>query len=42
MADIRLKLANEDAQDMLSGSIISHEVTPGVFIQMGLEIEDRQ
>ncbi|THH18698.1 hypothetical protein EUX98_g8912 [Antrodiella citrinella] len=40
--DIRLKLAEEDASEMESGAFVGHEVSPGVFVQMGLDIEDRQ
>ena len=40
--DIRLKLANADAQDAAQGKIIQHEVSPSVFIQLGLELEEHQ
>ena len=43
MNDIYLKLANEDAIDAARGtSLIRHEVSPGAFLQLGLELEEQQ
>ncbi|OJT14077.1 hypothetical protein TRAPUB_9373 [Trametes pubescens] len=34
--------ALEDAEDSVSGKLPAHEVTPGVFLQVGLELEEQQ
>ena len=42
MKEIRLKLAKEDTEDIKSGAIISHEITPSMFLNLGLELEEQQ
>ena len=42
LADIRLKLANEEAADAASGIPSPHEVTASAFLQIGLDLEDTQ
>ncbi|KAK7687212.1 hypothetical protein QCA50_009717 [Cerrena zonata] len=42
MKEIRLKLAQEDTEDMRSGAAISHEVTASAFLHLGIELEEQQ
>lgn len=42
MKNIRLEIADEEAADLAGGNLPAHEVSPGVFLQMGLEIEEQQ
>ncbi|KAI0654576.1 hypothetical protein C8Q70DRAFT_876809, partial [Cubamyces menziesii] len=41
-AAIRNEIALEEAQDAIGGKLPPHEVTPGVFLQVGLELEEQQ
>ncbi|RDX39980.1 hypothetical protein OH76DRAFT_1423978 [Lentinus brumalis] len=38
----RLSIAEEEAKEMAAGTLPPHDVTPGVFLQVGLEIEEQQ
>lgn len=42
MKDIRLKLALQDSQNILSGAATSHEVTASAFLHLGIELEEQQ
>ena len=43
MNDIYLALANEDARDAARGKLpVQHEVHPGAFLQLGLDLEEQQ
>jgi hypothetical protein len=42
MAQVRLELANEELVEAKKGSELSHEVSPNVFLQVGLELEEQQ
>ncbi|THH18836.1 hypothetical protein EUX98_g8889 [Antrodiella citrinella] len=42
LKEIQLKLAKEDADDTARGAVVQHEVSPSVFLHLGLEIEDQQ
>jgi hypothetical protein len=42
ISDVRLTLAEEDLQSIASGSLPPHQMTPGRFLQMGLDIEEQQ
>ncbi|TFK80022.1 hypothetical protein K466DRAFT_504583, partial [Polyporus arcularius HHB13444] len=37
----RLAIAEEEAQELAAGTLPPHEVSPGVFLQLGLEIEEQ-
>ncbi len=39
---VRRQLAAEEAAEKHAGSIPVHETTPGVFLQVGLELEEQQ
>lgn len=39
---VRLELANEEAEEAKAGKLPAHEVTPAVFLQVGLELEEIQ
>jgi hypothetical protein len=41
MAQVRLELAEETAQDARD-SLSSHEISPSMFLHMGLELEEQQ
>ncbi|KAH9851013.1 hypothetical protein C2E23DRAFT_733773 [Lenzites betulinus] len=36
------EIALEEAEELASGTLPPHEVTPGAFLQVGLELEDQQ
>ena len=38
----RLKIAEEEAEELAAGTLPPHDITPGIFIQLGLELEDKQ
>ncbi len=38
----RLAIAEEEAQELAAGTLPPHDVSPGVFLQLGLEIEEQQ
>ncbi|TFK79970.1 hypothetical protein K466DRAFT_504692 [Polyporus arcularius HHB13444] len=38
----RLQIADEEAQELAAGTLPPHDVSPGVFLQHGLEIEEQQ
>ncbi|TFK79956.1 hypothetical protein K466DRAFT_504721 [Polyporus arcularius HHB13444] len=38
----RLAIADEEAAELAAGTLPPHDVTPGVFLQVGLEIEEQQ
>ncbi|KAK7054294.1 hypothetical protein VNI00_003487 [Paramarasmius palmivorus] len=40
--DIRLKMATKEAEDILHGATVVHEMSPSAFISMGLDIEHQQ
>ncbi|KAA1474820.1 hypothetical protein DENSPDRAFT_852549 [Dentipellis sp. KUC8613] len=42
MKSVKLQLANEEAAAAARGQPLLHDVTPNMFIQMGLELEDLQ
>ena len=42
MSAIRLQLATEEAEEAKEGILPPHEVTPGVFLQVALELEEQQ
>ena len=42
MASEKLRLSEEEALEAAQGKLPAHEVTPGVFLQVGLELEDTQ
>ncbi|KAI0047219.1 hypothetical protein FA95DRAFT_1465725, partial [Auriscalpium vulgare] len=41
-ADVRLQLANEEAQATARGDTPAHSMSPSIFIQTGLDLEDQQ
>ncbi|TBU21626.1 hypothetical protein BD311DRAFT_677927 [Dichomitus squalens] len=41
-ATMKLELAKEEEKEASQGLLPEHEVTPGVFLQVGLELEDQQ
>ncbi|KAI0042927.1 hypothetical protein FA95DRAFT_1575419 [Auriscalpium vulgare] len=41
-ADVRLQLANEEAEATARGRIAPHSMSPSIFIQTGLDLEDQQ
>ncbi|KAI0326025.1 hypothetical protein GY45DRAFT_1234598, partial [Cubamyces sp. BRFM 1775] len=41
-AAIKHEIALEEAADAVGGKLPPHEVTPGVFLQVGLELEEQQ
>ncbi|TBU37904.1 hypothetical protein BD309DRAFT_875464, partial [Dichomitus squalens] len=41
-ATVKLELAQEEEKEAAQGLLPEHEVTPGVFLQVGLELEDQQ
>lgn len=42
MSTVKLELAQQEAVEATQGQLPSHEVTPAVFIQVGLELEEQQ
>ena len=38
----RLKIAEEEAEELAAGTLPPHDVTPGIFIHIGLDLEDQQ
>ncbi|RDX40229.1 hypothetical protein OH76DRAFT_1366517, partial [Lentinus brumalis] len=38
----RLAIAEEEAKELAAGTLPPHDVSPGVFLQLGLEIEEQQ
>jgi len=42
MAQVRLELAEETAEDARDGSLFSHDISPSMFLHMGLELEEQQ
>ncbi|TBU58879.1 hypothetical protein BD310DRAFT_906324 [Dichomitus squalens] len=40
-ATVKLELAQEEEKEAAQGLLPEHEVTPGVFLQVGLELEDQ-
>ncbi|TFK79078.1 hypothetical protein K466DRAFT_606418 [Polyporus arcularius HHB13444] len=42
LADVKLQLSNEEAVEAAQGKLPPHDTTPGVFLQVGLELEDKQ
>lgn len=42
MNEVRLRLAEEDAKDVVAGTVISHEMKPGAFLEVGLNLEEQQ
>ncbi|KAI0069871.1 hypothetical protein K474DRAFT_1568226, partial [Panus rudis PR-1116 ss-1] len=42
MKEIRIKLSEEDAVEASKGAALQHEVSPSIFISMGLDIEEKQ
>lgn len=42
LSEIRLRLLQEEAAEAERGQRLPHEVTPSVFIRMGLDLEDQQ
>ena len=42
MNEVRLRLAEEDARDVATGTVISHEMKPAEFLEVGLNLEEQQ
>jgi hypothetical protein len=42
MARVRLELAEETAEVARENSLLSHEISPSMFLHMGLELEEQQ
>ncbi|KAI0074003.1 hypothetical protein K474DRAFT_1677445 [Panus rudis PR-1116 ss-1] len=42
MKEIRMKLSEEDAVEASKSAALHHEVSPSIFISMGLELEEKQ
>ncbi|KAI0746139.1 hypothetical protein C8Q76DRAFT_604722, partial [Earliella scabrosa] len=42
LASVKLELSQEEAVEAASGQLPAHDVTPGVLLQVGLELEERQ
>jgi hypothetical protein len=42
MAQVRLELAEEEAEDLRSGIPLLHDTSPNTFLHMGLELEEQQ
>ncbi|KAI0730668.1 hypothetical protein C8Q76DRAFT_612418, partial [Earliella scabrosa] len=42
VASVKLALNEEEAIEAAAGKLPNHDVTPGVLLQVGLELEDRQ
>lgn len=42
MNEIKLKLATEETMEQAQSGAFPHEVTPSVFLGIGLDIEDQQ
>ncbi len=42
LADVKLQLSKEEALEAAQGKLPPHEVTPGVLLQVGLELEEKQ
>ncbi|PIL23576.1 hypothetical protein GSI_14889 [Ganoderma sinense ZZ0214-1] len=42
MSTVKLELAQQEAIEGAQGLLLTHEVTPAVFIQVGLELEEQQ
>ena len=40
--DVRLAIANEEAEEATRGVIQPHETTAGVFVGAGLDLEEQQ
>lgn len=38
----RLQIADEEARELAAGTLPPHDVSPGVFLQHGLKIEEQQ
>ncbi|KAI0739804.1 hypothetical protein C8Q80DRAFT_1124130 [Daedaleopsis nitida] len=39
---MRLQIADEEANELAAGTLPPHDVSPGVFLQVGLELEEQQ
>jgi hypothetical protein len=42
VSEIRLRLVQEEAAEVERGHRLPHQVSPSVFIRMGLDLEDQQ
>lgn len=42
MKRTKLELAMEEEKEYTEGTLPAHEVTPGIFLQLGLELEEQQ
>ena len=42
LADVRLALANEEAQETVCGVLPLHETSASMFLSTGLDIEEQQ
>ena len=42
LADVRLALGNEEAEEAARGTFQPHEVTASVFLNTGLDLEEQQ
>jgi len=42
VSEIRLRLAQEEAAEAEKGQRLPHQVSPSVFVRIGLDLEDQQ
>ena len=42
MDQVRLEMAKEEMEETRQGSIQAHDVSPNIFLQLGLELEEQQ
>jgi hypothetical protein len=42
MANIRLELAKEELEEAKMGAELAHNISPNIFLQVGLELEEQQ
>lgn len=40
MSTVKLELAQQEALEAMEGQLPAHEVTPAMFIQIGLELKE--
>lgn len=41
-ADVKLELAKEEEEDALRGRQVTHEISPSLFLTLGLDLEESQ
>ena len=42
MKRTKLELSLEEEEEHIKGTLPAHEVTPSVFLQLGIELEEQQ